>query len=369
MNEDVRKLLGGYATGNLTKAEQKALYEAALHDDELFTALADEQALRDLLADPAAKRKLLAVVTKKESPRPQRSNAMIPTAIAAMLVVSVGLGVLYLRRVGPTQVAEVRAPAPVVSEGPGQPEPPITVRREFDASARPKVEEPKVAPPPTEITVSRRDAGPKLAIPGMIPAPASPPPQAASAPPPAPLVSEKPQANELRDLRQQASGAGRAPGRPGLAGAPSAESVEVTQAAPSAALDSLERKKRVEESTSADLREAEPAAKLSQRASEKIRYQFKNEAVEITAVEAGSLVVTANGRVLLRDQVNGGTVRSITPPPNATELVVSLSALPQKDGEGKAYSATGQAAGARAKTAVAPYTVRIPLPKKTAPQK
>ena len=44
--EHVRKLLGGYATGTLTPDEQQALFEAALNDQELFDALAGEEALR-----------------------------------------------------------------------------------------------------------------------------------------------------------------------------------------------------------------------------------------------------------------------------------------------------------------------------------
>ena len=47
--EDIRKLLGGYATGTLTAEERQALFEAALDDQALFDALAKEQPLRDLL--------------------------------------------------------------------------------------------------------------------------------------------------------------------------------------------------------------------------------------------------------------------------------------------------------------------------------
>src|SRR5215469_4800967 len=58
--EDIRKLLGGFATGTLTLEEQQALFAAALEDQELFDALANEQALRDLLRDPAARAELFA---------------------------------------------------------------------------------------------------------------------------------------------------------------------------------------------------------------------------------------------------------------------------------------------------------------------
>jgi hypothetical protein len=60
--EDIRKLLGGYATGTLTAAEQEALLAAALEDQELFDALMKEEALRDVLHDPASKAALLGAL-------------------------------------------------------------------------------------------------------------------------------------------------------------------------------------------------------------------------------------------------------------------------------------------------------------------
>ena len=60
--EETKKLLGGYATGTLTPEEQQALFAAALEDQELFDALANEQSLRDLMRDPAAKAQMLAAL-------------------------------------------------------------------------------------------------------------------------------------------------------------------------------------------------------------------------------------------------------------------------------------------------------------------
>ena len=54
-SEEIRKLLGGYATNTLTDNERSALFEAALDDQDLFNALQDEQALKGLLADPASR--------------------------------------------------------------------------------------------------------------------------------------------------------------------------------------------------------------------------------------------------------------------------------------------------------------------------
>jgi hypothetical protein len=50
--DDIRKLLGGYATNALSADERRVLFEAALEDQELFNALQNEDALRELLADP-----------------------------------------------------------------------------------------------------------------------------------------------------------------------------------------------------------------------------------------------------------------------------------------------------------------------------
>ncbi len=60
--QEIKKLLGGYATGTLTVEEQQALFAAALEDQELFDAMAREQSLRDLLRDPAARAELLSAL-------------------------------------------------------------------------------------------------------------------------------------------------------------------------------------------------------------------------------------------------------------------------------------------------------------------
>lgn len=58
------KLVGGHATGTLTKDEKARLYTAALEDQTLFDRLMDEEALRELLADPAAKAQLLEALAQ-----------------------------------------------------------------------------------------------------------------------------------------------------------------------------------------------------------------------------------------------------------------------------------------------------------------
>ncbi|MGA2132172.1 MAG: hypothetical protein ABSH50_07770 [Bryobacteraceae bacterium] len=111
--EDIQKLIGGYATGALSPAEQRALLEAALEDQDLFDALAKEQGLRDALQDPAARQQLLAAL---EPPRRwtwlrRPATLALAGALAMLLIVA---GVVFLRpkpAVRPeTIVADVTAP-------------------------------------------------------------------------------------------------------------------------------------------------------------------------------------------------------------------------------------------------------------------
>ncbi len=92
--DDVQKLLGGYATGTLTPEERQALYEAALDDQELFDAIAREQALQDLLRDAEVRSRLLTALEERPARwytgliRPVwRPAAGLALAGAAILVV------------------------------------------------------------------------------------------------------------------------------------------------------------------------------------------------------------------------------------------------------------------------------------------
>jgi hypothetical protein len=71
---ELEKLLGGFAADTLTPEERDALFSAALQDQHLFNALADEQALKELLTDPAVRRRLLQALDRH---RTQRSTAWL----------------------------------------------------------------------------------------------------------------------------------------------------------------------------------------------------------------------------------------------------------------------------------------------------
>jgi hypothetical protein len=145
--DEIRNLLGGYATGTLTEAEQQALYAAALKDEQLFAALADEQALKELLDDPAARAQLLASLGKR--PWWFWKAALIGSAAAAVVLV----GILMMRpadheyaelaRVAPPPAA----PAIIKSAPPQvQPEQPPALK------ARPKPPEPAQPSVPADLS-------------------------------------------------------------------------------------------------------------------------------------------------------------------------------------------------------------------------
>jgi hypothetical protein len=128
----IRKLLGGYATGTLTSAEQAALFAAALEDQELFDALASEQALRDHLRDPVAHAQLLAAL----APPPRASfwqwlrspvvAGLVTAGIAAIAIVAVWQS---------TRVPPVKQPPPmIIAEALPPQTPPAGARLATEAS-------------------------------------------------------------------------------------------------------------------------------------------------------------------------------------------------------------------------------------------
>ena len=121
--EDIKKLLGGYATDTLTTEEQQALFAAALDDQELFDELAREQSLRDLLRDPAARAELLGALDTPASRVAdfwQWLRRPMVAGLAAAGVAALAIGVWRGARVAsvkpaaaPVIVAELERPKPL----------------------------------------------------------------------------------------------------------------------------------------------------------------------------------------------------------------------------------------------------------------
>lgn len=138
--EEMRKLVGGYATGTLTPEERRALMEAALADQSLFDELAREQPLKDLLEDPLARRQLLDAVCEKPTlvawwKRPATWALAGGLATAAVLVT-----VLVRPRVEPPKAEPVliakREEAPRMAPMPAEPVRELAGRRKAEPVAR-----------------------------------------------------------------------------------------------------------------------------------------------------------------------------------------------------------------------------------------
>ena len=201
--DDVRKLLGGYATDTLTNEERRQLFEAALKDQNLFDTLAEEETLRELLADDTARRELLAAVRPAEAAR-QRPNWIFghPFRAAAACVGVVVIAVAIARWQQPGQkfqVAEVRPPAALA--GPAASEPPRALAAEPSPRARrvntgedqPKNEAMQAKPAERKpVEAKRADKAASADTLAQAPAVQPPTPQAAPPPPapPAPAVAE-----------------------------------------------------------------------------------------------------------------------------------------------------------------------------------
>ncbi len=164
--EDIRKLLGGYATGTLTEEERRALFEAALTDQDLFNELNRDQALKELIADPAARRELLRALPEPERPRLSLGwRWALAGGLAAAAVVA---------------IVVVRSSAP-------QPKPePVLMAKRQELPA-PQAPQPAVAP--ARKAVVRQDA---VAVPpASMEAPAAQPAEVTTAAAPVQTVSSE----------------------------------------------------------------------------------------------------------------------------------------------------------------------------------
>ncbi|MFN0166474.1 MAG: hypothetical protein ACKV22_08585 [Bryobacteraceae bacterium] len=154
--EDVHKLLGGYATGTLTEEERKALFSAALEDQELFEVLADEDALREMLAEPVTRRRLIADLTEENPSFWEAAWAWLrrPPVLALAGTAAVVVGTftaVWLRREAPVELAQVKRPAAVREE------------------AAPRESESVVKPEPLARTEAFRSGGGGVATPPRLP--------------------------------------------------------------------------------------------------------------------------------------------------------------------------------------------------------
>ncbi len=123
---DAERLLGGYATEILTNAEKCELFEAALEDQELFNALADEEALRELLSDPAHRGHLIEVLDQSLKPSPKVAPALplwrrpLWMGLAATLVLAASTHLILTRN---PHIQDMALPSPASPQLEPPPEP------------------------------------------------------------------------------------------------------------------------------------------------------------------------------------------------------------------------------------------------------
>lgn len=175
MTEDVRKLLGGYATGTLTEDEKQALFEAAINDDELFAALSDEQALKEMLDDSAIRAQILRATDEpkftiagslREWFERPRSKALVATGAVLLCVIAFNTVRDKYERQPEMAVLNSAPPAPT------------TALRDEPVAAPPATSPSKSAPK----RQAKSEAAPpekKVTVPAPVPAAGPPPPASA----------------------------------------------------------------------------------------------------------------------------------------------------------------------------------------------
>jgi len=145
------KLLGGHATGTLTEAERRTLYAAALAHQDLFDALADEEALRELLADPAARAQLLTALALPAAPRIVpfwRRPELIGAAAGLMVAATAGLAVLRSPETAAARMTQAEPQAPADKAAGTSPAAPAPAQAPPPAPAARKVAPKEAAGPP-----------------------------------------------------------------------------------------------------------------------------------------------------------------------------------------------------------------------------
>ena len=138
-SEDIRDLLGRYATGSLTAEEQQRLFDAALDDQELFEELAREDEMKELLAGPGVRTRLIRAL---DPPRRRVPWVLVLAPIATM---SALMMVILLRPAPKPQQVAIATPSPApASSAPLPPvvnEPQPIKRKALERAPQPAKEE------------------------------------------------------------------------------------------------------------------------------------------------------------------------------------------------------------------------------------
>jgi hypothetical protein len=335
--DDIRKLMGGYATGSLTEAERKLLFEAALDDQELFDELAREQALKEMLDAPGAKQRLIAVLGK-----PQRAwwqRPLVWSAAATVAVAVAAVSWIVFRPMPPVEVAQVtvgkpagapvsREPEVATSKPNNAPKSPNPAAAKRSAAGGPAEE--KKAVPLSDAPVELKEKDEKRAD-ALDKAQASPPPP----PPPAQAARQSAQQQAASSVNQV--------------------QVQTQFAEPG------QRNQSVQGAIA-------PATPASGRFAAKAVARFALDYTVTPAVNPQELILTfaADGYIsihfspgldtIVESRVTAGSSRRERIPNNATEAAIVFSANPQATSGGVSLTQD-----TRTGTVVDPAGVRIEL--------
>lgn len=192
MSDRAELLIGGWLAGTLTPDERRELLNAAMSNQALFDALADEEGLRELLADPAVRRELSQLLGPAQQTQTswwewlRRPAPLAALGAAALVVVSfLALRPGLTQRAGEApQEAAKTAPAPIAATADKAspaggviarvPEPDAEKPLRAAAPRRDEALPQRVttaAAPPTPASAPASNAGP-TAVPAAPPAPA-----------------------------------------------------------------------------------------------------------------------------------------------------------------------------------------------------
>jgi hypothetical protein len=189
--EQLDRLLAEYATGGLSEEERKALFAAALQDQELFDQLMEEEALREAIELPGARNRLIDALQEEEVPvapmqrmpaaaAPSRLSKSPPRLQSTWLAWAAGIGVVFVSGAVTYMMfdrPELAKMAQVTSSAPRDTKPFVPP----PSAAVPQKPKPVVVDEPPKIMAENRVPLPQAV---NIPLPAAPPP------PPAKVAAE-----------------------------------------------------------------------------------------------------------------------------------------------------------------------------------
>jgi hypothetical protein len=284
MPDDIRDLLGRYATGSLTPEEQKRLSDAALDDQEIFDQLAQEQDLKHLLEEPGARDRLIQATRALEPPKRRVSwiLALAPVAILTALVL------VYVMRPAPKPPQVV-----VVVQAPPPPAAPIEVAKNEP------VPTPVQEPPKTKVT---------------------PPAASASSPPP------KDAENQVADRKRDTTG------REELKKAAAPKQLDQPVVAAEQAASSGPKQQVAPAARASDVRQARAAAQSDAVSAALPAFGFhysvetKGHLIVVPSADGYLSVKSNDGTILLdRKPFAAGILTDIPLPDTATSLSIAFS--------------------------------------------